>query len=58
MAPIMKPWLYMILVSWLIISFMGCAALKDINTYPPGYEPSDFEKTIGPPIWYLNEKGS
>ena len=54
----MKSWLQLILAMGLIISFMGCAALKDINTYPPGYEPSDFEKTIGPPMWYLNEKGS
>jgi hypothetical protein len=54
----MKSWLQLILAMGLIISFMGCAALKDINTYPPGYEPSDFEKNIGPPMWYLNEKGS
>jgi len=54
----MKFWLQIILAMCLIISFMGCAALKDINTYPPGYEPSDFEKTIGPPMWYLNEKGN
>lgn len=50
---IMKSWLPVLLAICLTIALLGCAA---INTYPPGYEPSDFEKTIGPPMWYLNEK--
>jgi len=54
----MKTRLYIILAMSLTIFLVGCAALKDINTYPPGYEPSDFEKSIGPPMWYLNEKGN
>jgi len=49
----MKSWLPIFLAICLTVSLLGCAA---INTYPPGYEPSDFEKTIGPPMWYLNEK--
>ena len=51
----MKSCLQIFLTVCLTISLMGCAA---INSYPPGYEPSDFEKSIGPPMWYLNEKGS
>jgi hypothetical protein len=51
----MKLWLHLILVMCLLVSLMGCAT---INTYPPGYEKSDFEKSIGPPMWLLNESNS
>lgn len=52
----MKFWLHILLAACLTFILTGCAALKELNTYPPGYEPSDFETTIGPPMWYLNEK--
>jgi hypothetical protein len=40
------------LAMWLAFSIMGCAAL---TTYPPHYQPSEWETSIGPPYWYLNE---
>jgi len=48
----MKLVLAIILGIFLLLASMGCARL---NTYPPGYQPSDWEKSIGPPDWYLNE---
>jgi hypothetical protein len=48
----MKSLLYMIMGICLIFAFVGCAAL---TTYPPDYQPSDWETSIGPPDWYLNE---
>jgi len=52
----MKAWLHILLAICLALTFMGCTVWKNLNTYPPGYEPSDFERNIGPPMWYLNEK--
>jgi hypothetical protein len=54
----MKSWLQILVAICFTISLMGCAVVKDLNTYPPGYEPSDFERHIGPPMWYLNEKNN
>jgi hypothetical protein len=51
----MKSCLVTLLAICLTLSCLGCAAWRNLNTYPPGYEPSSFEKTIGPPMWYLNE---
>jgi len=48
----MKSLLYLIMGICLIFAFTGCAAL---TTYPPGYQPSEWETSIGPPYWYLNE---
>jgi hypothetical protein len=48
----MKGMIRIILAIYLILSFMGCATL---NTYPPNYQPSDWETSMGPPDWYLNE---
>jgi len=48
----MKSSTYMILVIMLTLTFLGCAAL---TSYPPGYQPSEWETSIGPPYWYLNE---
>lgn len=52
MAIIKKSLLYMILATCLIFSLMGCVT---INTYPHNYKPSDWETSMGPPDWYLNE---
>jgi hypothetical protein len=43
-----------VLIICLICSFLGCSAL---TTYPPNYQPSEWETSIGPPYWYLNESG-
>ena len=48
----MKFWLSIFLAISLTISLLGCA----LNTYPKDYQPSEWETTIGPPLWYLNEK--
>jgi hypothetical protein len=40
------------LIIWLACSLLGCAAL---TSYPPNYQPSEWETSIGPPYWYLNE---
>lgn len=52
-ATMMKSWLYIFLTMCLTISLMGCVA---INTYPPNYEPSEWETSVGPPDWWLTEK--
>ncbi len=52
MALMLKFMIPIILAIYLIFSLMGCAAL---NTYPPNYQPSDWETSVGPPAWYLNE---
>jgi hypothetical protein len=49
---IMKSWLYLILAIFVTFAFLGCAAL---TSYPPGYQPSEWETSIAPPDWYLNE---
>ena len=48
----MKSLLVIILGIFITFTSLGCAAL---TTYPPGYQPSDWETSIGPPDWYLNE---
>lgn len=40
------------LMIWLTCALLGCAAL---TTYPPNYQPTEWETSIGPPDWYLNE---
>jgi hypothetical protein len=49
---LMKSGPYIFLVICLTFSLMGCAA---INTYHPGYEPSEWETSVGPPDWWLTE---